>query len=81
MRIPIIIGVAIGIAYLAFCSVSLGYYVEPQEWFTGSYKNPIGHACLRRKATCDRYVHGRYFDDSYYGGDAYSYNDNNAHPK
>jgi hypothetical protein len=65
-------GLAITALYVAFCGKTLGYYVSPEEWLTGSYRTPVGHACLARTDTCRRWFPDASYDT---GGDTYSYDD------
>jgi hypothetical protein len=62
--------------YMVFCGYTLGYYVSPEEWLTGTYRTPAGHICLAHTSTCRKWFPGNYASDTYSydtGGDSYSY--------
>jgi hypothetical protein len=62
LRSILTLSLTISGAYLLFCAFTLGYFVEPEEWFNGAYKNPPGHICLRSPDTCRQYARRSSYD-------------------
>lgn len=65
--------IAITVVYVVFCGMTFGYYVDPEEWFTGAFYVPAGHICLSSPTKCQRLADDYSFDTGgivYDGGPA-----------